>query len=658
MKHEKLVASLLIILAVSTVIGVYYYNPSLFQGLSPNTLVSAQQQWVVPQGRDVDGKYVGSFWNLVAVVNMEDTFTGVTFPAGSSTSVTLDGVQTALKTDASVEIRISSQQPYIMGSIVEKTVQVCGRASTSTQAISGFPSEGSDVKNDFWVNYWTGNGPDWRIYAPYTVTVFKNGQQVGSPVTMNDYQSNRVVEVPLPSGQVVRIENLGNLQGNYIPNLALYNMAMLDGNSIYDLNGFLGQTRMYLTKNVADAGYTGGSEYSKYWYGTAFFGDQHHMAAFVQNALTRNSLFDQYGGWKVGSSASVAIPVPPVLNPSDKSSQNDANAQSKQCLTEFLNNRIYNYAGSLFNQFSRTEFVKGATNSNGEQTGSLKLYIPLENAYQSALVNIRFPTELADTIIDRPAIGSFELSAVWDSSGNAYSSITGNDKINVLVKNNGGVDATGDLRVTCGNAKVGIYPVSGSVTVAKDASVQRTISVTNLGVVNQETNIPITLTIYDAYTGAPKGTATVYITLLPTLTHDTTTLIVHAVEKQNATDTGTQVPIPGLDVQALYADQAKGGFTDDDGTLEFTIDTAGGGGYVGEVTIHSSDNTVYKDAQTTINVHSGMNEVTLAVERKDSNYDKDGNLLLILLIVGVVVALVVAVGVGVYVSKKKRHRHR
>jgi hypothetical protein len=408
------------------------------------------------------------------------------------------------------------------------------------------------------------------------------------------------------------------------------------------------------------SGYTGGSGVSQYWYGPDFFSNQNHRANFVQNPMTRSTSFDQYGGWKVGSSLSAAIPGRPVIFARDTPSQTADHAQNKLRLTAYLNSRAVNYANTLFSQYSKVEFVSGGT-QNGQQVGSLKLYIPVQNAYQSSLVNIRFPTERANTIVDRPAIGDFKLTVAWESTGTDHAQASTTQKLDVTVKNTGSVQATGDLKLTCSNAKVGIYPLSGSITLAAGASQTAVFTVTNLGVATQETDIPITITVSDAYTAEVKDTKTAYITLLPTLVQGTTYLTVHCVEKTNGT-TASPAPIPGLSVQALYPSnqptENKEGYTGTDGTIEFNLDIGGSGGYTGEVIIQSAENSDYKSAQTTTTVQEGVNEVTLHVEKKGDVYTGGWDWLIIALIVIIVIVIVSVIAAAIYVKKKKSSRRR
>jgi hypothetical protein len=655
---NKKTASVVVgIIITISVIALVFYNSAIFDRLNgqSNTLVSATQQWVEPQGSDNNGQWRGSFWNLVAAVSATDTFTGVKFPAGSTSTVTISSIQTALKTGSTIEIDITRGQPFLERYIVQKTKQVCKGASQSIQGTSGDPSEGSTKVSDLNVNFWDWAEPSWRIYAPYTVTVLKDGVSVGS-VVLNDYSSDMSATIQTNQGPI-RIEHLGNLQGNYLsPNFPV-SMAMIDGSNVFDYNSIANAINMQLTPSTSPPGYSGGSGYSQYWYGSTFFSDQTHSARFIQNPMTRSISFDQYGGWKPSNGGSTALPIRPVLYSTDKSSQNDANAQSKQCLTEYLNSLpTTNYASSL-NSYQKVEFITGPTNSNGQQTGQLKLVIPLQQAYQTAMVNIRFPTELADTIVDRPSIGNMKLSAHWESTGTDHAQAVSTQKLDVDVTQHGTVASTGNVKVTCSNAKVGIFPLSGSVDVAPNQKQTVVFAVTNLGVLNQETDIPIIITVSDAYTAQQTDSITVYLTLLPTLTTGQTQLIVHAAEKTNSSTSGK--PIAGLLLQVLYpAEQPlenRQGYTGTDGTQTFNLDVAGSGAFTGKVMINSIETNTYKASQTTVSVAPGINEITLLVERKDSVYPGLDWLTIAIIIAVVVVVLVI---IAVSLSKRKKHRHR
>ena len=661
MKHIKSLVLLLSVLLISG--AVIYLNPSILNNIglpNSNTLVSASTQWVDTS----DG--TGQYWNLQAAVSMQDTYTGVKFDSGQTATATVNGIQTALKSTASIQIQITPGTPYAMRNIVQKTTTVCNGASESISSTSGNPTQGGTKVGLLTATYWMWSG-DWSVYAPYTVTVYKDGQQIGSQV-YNDYQSDRVVNIPTSFGNV-RIENLGMLQGNYggKPSTPA-SVAIFSGNEIFDYNTI--KSAMTIAGTLAydsiSNGYTGGDAYSKYWYGDKLFADQTHKSTIPQiggtNAASlRATAYDQYGGWKSGSSSTDAIPVKPVIFQSEKSSQGDTNAQSKMCLTEYLKNSYENYASTIFSGYSNYQFVSGGTNSNGEQVGALKLFIAQGSAYATSLVNIRFPIALADTIVDQPPVGSFSLSAAWESTGTTTVTATGNQKLDVVVSNSGDAAATCDLKLTCGNTKVGLFPATGSVTVAAKGQETATFVVSNLGVVSQETSIPITISGKDAYSGK-ETTTTVYITLAPTLNTGSTILDVYAIEKQNSTQTGKQVPIKtGLSLQVLYPSdnptENMQAFTGNGGMAEFNLKVADSGNFVGSVLVKSAADDTYKAATATLSVDNGINTLILEVERQDSTYDNaETNWILIAAIV--IVIVIVVAGVGIYVKTRKGSRRR
>lgn len=178
----------------------------------------------------------------------------------------------------------------------------------------------------------------------------------------------------------------------------------------------------------------------------------------------------------------------------------------------------------------------------------------------------------------------------------------------------------------------------------------------NQGVTDQINQIPITIIAHDTYTNTETGRCVLYGTLLPTLTSGQTSLKITAVEK------GTQKPIVGLQVQFVYPPSGTGRtidlVTNANGETSSILSTPQGGAYIGDVFVHSLEDSTYNAASLTYPCNNAAPyETTFEVERKDTSY---GNLnwTLILEIVGVVVAAALIGGLGFVAHKKIKQQQR
>jgi hypothetical protein len=350
-----------------------------------------------------------------------------------------------------------------------------------------------------------------------------------------------------------------------------------------------------------------------------------------------------YGGWQNGDDGSYfrRNPVTPVIGPNDKNNL-PADKRSFYSLTEYIEQQkgIQNLALTTFNTraagssgalWQKASFV---TDTNGQT--ALRLDIPW-SAFGTPLVNIRIPTELADTFIDRPIVTSPQVSAKWESTGSSR------------------------ITATSTNSKLSLTPLEQTVNnLAPNQAQTIYFDATNLGVETQTNHIPITITAYDTYTGSQTGSDTIYGTLKPTIQTGTTTLKLHVVEK------GTNIPIQGLALTVQYGSEAPTPFTNENGDITLKLSTPQGGAYRGQVYVQSADTTVYKTASSTYNIaNPTAYEYTFEVERKDTTYpdiDEISWFTILLAIIAAAAIITFVAGLGYYAHKHpgkiKRRRHR
>lgn len=650
-KHSSKTIAAAALVLISIILVGAGYACGLFNGILGLTVLSISSINVDPQGYAVGQEWTGSFWNMLVSVQANDAVAGVILPKDQTGTVTVNGIQTALKTQAKIEIRIDPGQPYLIRNLVEKTVMVTpdtGRTWASNPFRYPCGESFTEAKaNALWLNYYGWSEPSWRIYTPFTVTIYKDGVQVGSS-TLNTIGKGEVQTINTGEGSL-RIENLGILGGNYLaPNTPaqlclfkgypnMYDLAQVSNLISYD------QGATYDIASTVKVIRPGCNAYSTYWYGTTRWITPDNPAAFhgANEALDVNS----YGGWKDASDFLTyrRDPIAPVIGSSDKSSL-PTEKRNFMSLTEYIQSKgVANLAGMFQGTYDSESLV---TDSNG--ITAMKLAIPW-GAYGTPMVSIRVPTELADTWVDRPPVSNVQPTGHWEATGTKYVDISGSQRLYVDLKQSSTVLSSTNVRISCGNSKVGLYPLEQTVSLNPQETRSIIFTATNLGVETQVTNVPIKIECFEMYTGTKTGEDTVYATLLSTLSHDTTTLSILAVEK------GTTTPIVGLQLEALYGTEQKQGFTAATpmpGQITFTLDMAGGGGYTGQVAIQSVETPKYLAAYQTVTVQPGVNSVTLEVEVKGQTYPTfDWWIIAVAAIVIVFIAVVASVA---YKKRKKR----
>ena len=642
MKRSKLVLAVTSVLIIGLVIGLFVYDSSVFTNLlPPNTIITPPANiFVEPQGYAVGDQWKGSFWAFNVAVTVNDDIAGVILPADQKAEVTYQNAVTALRTGASVEIRIDPEQPYIVRDIQEKRMTVTPGATGGGKTV------------DSWsVGYYDWSEPTFRIYTPFTVTVFKDGVQVGQ-ATLNAQGSDRVQTISTSAGPVY-IESLGVLGGEYFSLGFPDQIAILKGYS----NAY-SWSQIQPLVNSAVAGSGSGATattYAAYW-----FGNHRNAQGLAANPTdTLGFQFgprfppSKYGGWEGNDFGASATPLNPVVSSNDKTTL-PQNKRSFYSLTEFIEQGkgIQNMASRLFNSratgdskalWQKVSFVPASNPT------AIQLDIPW-SAFGTPLVHIRVPTELADTWIDRPVVTNTQVSASWISTGTKYAELFGSQRIAVEVTNLGPVKGSADLYIESGNYKLGVTPLRMTVNNLEPNVPQVVFFDTdNLGVDEQVDNVPITIIAKDAYTASETGRDTVYGTLKPSLTTGTTTLTLHVVER------GTVNPIVGLSLTLQYGNQAPQVFTDANGRVQLTLTTPQGGAYVGPVYVESADTTVYHTASATYNLDAARShEFTFEVERKDTDYPESFDWMLILLIIAIIVIVIVFVVVIYYYGRKKK----
>lgn len=587
-------------LLVIACLGVLLLS-SPFTGL---TIISISSITVDPQGYEVGGQWTGSFWNIVATVSQSDSLAGVILPEGQEGSVNTDGVLKTLKTGAKIEIKIDPQQPYLYRGLTEKTVKIAPKATG-----------GGLTVDDAWMDYYAWSG-GWQIYTPYLVTVYKDGVQVGS--AQLDNKGLDTTQIINTNEGTIRIEHLGSLLNNYMSPSFPSEICIVKGatniyySKIYDWSTI---------QSLVDSKTELMGQFDDYWYGSSRTTVNSVVVAnnpptYLGGVLGNTFLPSKYGGWGGSDYGGQATPVKPVVL-STQLSALPLDERSFGSATQWLEDtkRVTNWASTIFQSFTSVDFVKDSTG----KVSALKMFIPW-SGYATPMVSIRVPTELADTWVDQPPIAHLVPTATWQSNNGKYISFTNTAILAVSLKQESTVLSSGRVDVTCGNANIGVDPVNmPSVSVAPGGTQIVYFTIRNLGVTEQINNIPITVTCFDKYTGAPTGSDVVYATLLPSTVQEETSLRVLAVVKSDG-ETVESEPIIGLTVSVEYGGATLSQATDSSGFASFNLETDAGGGYSGPVVVSSVDTEKYVGVTASTTVNYGPNDFKIDVPLKGVVY--------------------------------------
>lgn len=657
MVSKKLLGLLLVIIVISG--AVVYLNPSIldnFANLGQNTILTPPQNLFVQlqdSANIVGNKLNGGFWVFNVAVTANDDIAGVILPKNQTGSVTYQGATKALQTGAKIEIKIDPGQPYVIRTIQEKNMHPVSGFVAPAATGNGKTVDPLTVRYYDW-----GEGSSWRVYTPFTVSVYKDGSLVGKQ-EFNSVGKASIQNIVTNEG-TVRVEMPGTLGNNYLSPAFPAQIAILKGYSnVYDWTQI---------QSLVSGSSTSSSTYATYWYGSSRTTHNPPQAnnptVVIGGVLGNMYLPSKYGGWSGHDSGGKAEPVRPVIGQSDKSTLPESE-RGFYSLTEFLEQGkgIQNLATTLFNTRSTGNVgslwqkASFATDEYGQT--ALRLDVPW-GTYGTPMVNIRVPTELADTWIDQPAVANTKVSAVWESTGAKYRDSYGADRIAVTLTNEASVTASAKVYASATVSKLGITP-SDPITVPNlEPNIPQTVyfSATNLGVEADVEDVPITIVAYDSYSNTETGRDTVYATLKATLTTGTTTLVLHVVEK------GTSTPIVGLPMTLQYSNQAPTVYSNANGEISMTLTNPQGGAFTGMLIVNSQPYTTasglpYKAATASYSIaNPTAYSLTYEVERADKG--PGGNPLdwVLIAIVAIVIAVIAAVGVGVYMKTRKGHRRR
>jgi hypothetical protein len=262
--------------------------------------------------------------------------------------------------------------------------------------------------------------------------------------------------------------------------------------------------------------------------------------------------------------------------------------------------------------------------------------------------------EASVIIIEEPPISDVSIKVYWEQTGNDQIQISNMQTLVVNVTQHSTVEAGCSVSALCDKGKVALYPVAqgtGGIEPKETATI--TFGVSNLGVEQQIDNIPITIKVFDGYTGEELAKETVYATLLATLTAGQTVLNVKAVEKE----TGKQAV--GVQIQAIFPSNGQGEqtqeWTNTKGEAALNLQYQAGGAFVGEVKLQTLESEDYYSANQTETISvPGIYDVVLEISAKNPEMPAEEEPInWTFIIVASIIAIAVIISVAIYTKSKK-----
>jgi hypothetical protein len=505
-----------------------------------------------------------------------------------------------------------------------------------------------------WVNVWSWAEPSFRVYTPFKVTVLKNGAVIGE-TTLNAEGLAKTQIISTTLGDI-RVENLGNLVGEYMNPTVPSNIGILSGDNVYDYGiterlikfdqgAIYDPDGNYVYMDIVRSGST--DCYGAYWYGRDYRWDvnvdpAHVPAGFTSGTVPAPISGSLHGGWLEHDDLMTIIrdPVKPVIYYTDKSASSfPVEKRGFQSLTEYIEAKL----GSTAN-LANSDPLFGNPDLWTIDAINRKLYVYVPwGAYQMPLVQFRVPVEMADTWVDRPPVSDVRPIATWARTGTTSMDIYGSERVAVQLTQFSNVKSSTVVKAVWNDQKIGVYPLERTETLGVGENKTVLFDVTNLGdTVDYEGDI--TFACYETYTMSQTGNSTVHYKR-KALTQNITEL---RVLVQDPSKSSYNKGVAGISIQIMYPPQngeTMEGFTDQEGYIRWTLGTQ----YSGDVYIHTIENFEYKAAFRTVHVNPGFNDVTVDLVKQSLVVSTDSNWLLY-----AVLGIVAVVALGAGIKNRKR----
>ena len=578
---------------------------SLLGGSSflPSSIISISNVTIDPQGGTINqnGELTGAYWVVIMTADqINDNLDAIKFDNSTIPSdAKFQGQE--LKVKSTITIRVDPGQPYYTRQMELLPVEVCPNVYGTAQR-KALPYDwiklgtniGGSVSSGHYEWASTPDGQQWKKTTPFTITVLKNGQQVGNTLNFNTDGGTNQVLVPTGEGNVI-IRNLGMLAGQYsapdYDQVVLFAQTnqMFEGVKAKQLmkSPFPAQPYQISSGKIT----TGLDTFAAYWFGTSVWDDGMPQAVQGSGYPYTITPSDAFGGWKWGDDSNFyrRLPVKPEIWDDSKLS---TDKQKFGTVADFLDRNC-----------QRIDLNIGA--GRGSINTSTKLYkLPIPwNAlsYGAPVFQVLIPTALADTFVYRPPVSNVKILSINQPSNTGeklyttyIGSITLKQESTVLSDTELSFQIPSGLPLT-----INPNPIQISLKPGETKTIP--IYFLNPGNDVDGRQIQVTAVTRELFTGSTTDTK-IFTVILGARTEQTVSLAVYTLEAGTGTPLDVQVtvkhnPADGTPTQQSYTI---------DGQHTFDLGT-----YQGQVIVTALPPATHNGATKTIDLNPGVNAVTL-----------------------------------------------
>jgi hypothetical protein len=635
---NKIVASIAVIILIGSVLGTLFYaDPSIFNGLLGNSILSVSTINIEPKGYEGNGEWKDSFWTVLMLTDINDQVGAYKFD-----KATLDATPGSKQINgqtidptATITVKIIPQQPYYLKALATFSSPVYPATQTFmvnkiTQQSQWFATV---PKMDISYNLW--GEQYWELHTPFQIQVLKNGAVIVDQ-SFDTLGTTQTVTLRNPnnSAEWLSIKDLGKLSSGY-EEPQFGEIVMFSPDTIFRKTNSLMDTINY--NSASDF------TYSNYWFGGGNYYTQEGSVVqkdpngapggFIRtgtNTPLMDHLFpgnyraDDLGNYKVVPLAAKAWVDQSggYFNPSGKS----------------LMNYLKTAVSSKPAESAITDL--DAYHQGAQVRSDNKVQVNLPFGASSSLVTMQISTELADAIVYEPLVADIRIDGFsWVQGDQIGDSST----LKVDVSQHSTITSTATVTVLLNSYHpVQVTPASQQVTLGAGESTSIFINVLNTGA-QEVTTGTLTVTVADSL-GGQTDSETIQYTLLPRGV-GSSQLTVFTVDKI------TKALVSGITCTVAYGQNTPTGVTS---SGSFSLDLQG---YTGPVTVTSVETADYHIASASKTIGLGMNTLTLEVLAQGAVDPKPAlPWTLILIVVGVVVACGVFGGIAFKVRKGKLHK--
>jgi len=568
MEKEKLAALLLICLVA--LLTIYYYAPRRLTLIAVSKIEIQPTGLDNPQTEEVEGYY----WVITAATDMTDEIGAVKLE--NNTEGTIEDKK--LVTTSEITIKIDPHRPYWEIPVTWEPVTVYPK---TYQGWGNKPSLGSLYGRDENVyvsaktlKVYRFARDYWEAHTPFTVYIYKNNKLIGSKYIDTTGGTETVtIENPDDSKEKAIITNLGKIGSAY--QISIGKLAFISSLTYAYSEEVVNQILKYDKTERS---------FSAYWFGPPE-DDEGHWTRWKDDDSPAGLWFDQGGFGNIYVYDIVHAP-----GWEDKSDWVTWINKPKAASFDDIISYIENY-------YSRQNVDLWGQGAEITSSGNLRVYMPF--GAMSSLITIKVSSELADTIVWHPPTANLKI-VDYTTIGDV------GDRFNfmVKVKQESTVRSTGkiSMEITPPDAPASIVPEYVSPTLDPGEEATFYFTFINLGT-DQKISGTVNVVCTELVTGAVTDKVSISYSLLPRA-EETATLEVYTIDK------ATGEKVSGIPTTIKWDTQSDLKYTDE-GVALWDMN-----GFTGTVFISTGETATYKSTSTSTTLHTGINTVTLYLEKK------------------------------------------